>query len=552
MNNLIELSSKSNEGDDDLSFRDTKPRNDISARKYLDIAILVTALIVAFVYWSLISLLKFYYFQATVFDLGINMQNLWSITHSTWTLHRLIFQIDYQGIAFILFPLLYGGYPVLLMFQSLIISAGAIAIYYISLIKGIDSRSSLFISAAYLLYFPVSGMTWFDFHFQSLFVPLFLFAYLAYVKEKYWLASIIFLVSGLVRFPYAIFPMIFWTLSLVLDQKQNHSRRLIYYAAGNVILYLLILVSSYFLLRNGSIETHFTQVINPFYNLPIKLITIFVLLVPVLFIPVLSARWYIFIAPFAFLLFFANNPIYEFPWIFMLQYSASFIPFVFLIVIECLSPYNSKYRKQSKLNFLSSIIRKLPKPRRQWKKSIRKITGVLLVTSFCSAVIYQAIGPIAILDRDGLTLESVSQFNQVELKQFSNVSALIPKNCSYVLIQNNLPQILPGPAGNDVRVPGDIGPNITLSDIANNTFPWIFGVSKSVTPINYVIGDLNISQCYNQSMVKGFPTMENISAIFISSGYYGLLGIDGVFFVLERGYKGPPIIFQPGNVRNAS
>lgn len=268
MKNLIELSSKSNEGDFDLSFRHTKSRNDISARKYLDIAILVTAVIVAFVYWSLISLLKFYYFQATVFDLGINMQNLWSITHSTWTLHKLIFQLDYQGIAFILFPLLYGGYPVLLMFQSLIISAGAIAIYYISLIKGIDSRSSLFISAAYLLYFPVSGMTWFDFHFQSLFVPLFLFAYLAYVKEKYWLASIIFLVSGLVRFPYAIFPMIFWTLSLVLDQKQNHSRRLIYYAVGNVILYLLILVSSYFLLRNGSIETHFTQVINPISNLP--------------------------------------------------------------------------------------------------------------------------------------------------------------------------------------------------------------------------------------------------------------------------------------------
>ena len=45
----MELSSKSNEGDDDLSFRDTKPRNDISARKYLDIAILVTALIVAFI-----------------------------------------------------------------------------------------------------------------------------------------------------------------------------------------------------------------------------------------------------------------------------------------------------------------------------------------------------------------------------------------------------------------------------------------------------------------------------------------------------------------------
>lgn len=511
--------------------------------------LLISAVLIAFVYWSLISLLKYFYFQADVFDLGVNMQNLWSITHSNWTLYRTIFQFDYQGISFILFPLQYGGFPALLMFQSFIISTGAIAIYYISLIKGIDSRSSLFISVAYLLYFPVSGMTWFDFHFQSLFVPLFLFGYLSYVKKKYWLASIIFLISGIVRFPYAIFPFIFWALSLILEHKQDLPKRFIYFAIGNLLLYLLIIGSSYFLLHNGFIEIHTTQIINPFYNFPIKLITILVLLVPVLFIPIFSAKWYIYMAPYIFLLLFANNPIYEFPRIFTLQYSASFVPFIFLAVIEHLTPNIRINSKHSKWNRVSSKIKKLPNIIRHKESSIMKVTSVLLVTSLCSFVIYQAIGPIEILDQDGLTIKSITQFNQVEFKQFDAISALIPKNCSYILIQNNLPQFLPGPSGNNIRVPGDIGPNITFIDIANNAFPWTFESFKLVTPINYVIGELNTSQFYNKTLIRGFPTMANITTEFISSGYYGLLGIEGPFFVLARGYTGAPLIYEPGNVK---
>lgn len=545
---MIDLSSKTNEGDVDSRSGDTKSRNDLGDRKNLDISILVIALIIVIIYWSLISLLKYFYFQATVFDLGINMQNLWGITHGNWTLYKFFFQFEYQGIAFLLFPLQYGGYPALLMFQSFFISLGAFAIYYISVHKGIDNRSSLFISIAYLLYFPVSGMTWFDFHFQSLFVPLFLFAYLAYIKEKYWMASIIFLISGIVRFPYAIFPLIFWSISLMLDQKQRHDRTLAYFATGNILLYLLILVSSYFMLRDGYIETHATLIVNPFYNLPIKLITILVLLVPVLFIPVLSARWYIFMVPFTFLLFFANNPVYEFPWLFMLQYSASFIAFVFLALIESLTKEGRSDFRHSPKNNMIAKLRNLTKAMRIQKKDNRKIASVLLVAAFSTALIYQAIGPIAILSRDGITIGSITQLNEVEQEQFHSISSLIPKNCTFVLIQNNLPQFLPGPAGNDIRVPGYIGPNITSSDIVNNTFPWSFGTFKSVTPINYVIGDLNSFQWYNQSLVNGFQGMANITAILLSSGYYGLLGIDGPFYVLERGYTGSPLIYQPSNV----
>lgn len=252
--------------------------------------------------------------------------------------------------------------------------------------------------------------------------------------------------------------------------------------------------------------------------------------------------------PFAYLLFFANNPVYEFPWVFMLQYSASFIPFVFLALIESLNKEGRSNFGHSNLKKLNAKLRNLLKGIKFQKKSIRRVSGLILAAAVCCAIIYQAIGPIAILDRDGITIGSITQFNGVELEQFSAIKSLIPKNCSFVLIQNNLPQFLPGPAGNDIRVPGYIGPNITMGDITNNTFPWIFDSFRSVTPINYVIGDLISFQWYNQSLVKGFPGMSNITALFLSSGYYGLLGIEGPFFVLERGYTGNPIVYQPGAV----
>ena len=511
---------------------------------HLKLLHLIVAVTIFCLYWVFISVEKLLHFQATIFDLGVSMQSLWNITHTRWTLGLLLYQFDYQGIAFILTPLQYAGYIPLLAFQSITIGLGSIAIFYISSSCGISYRNSLLIGLAYLFYFPLSSLNWFDFHFQSLFVTFFLFAYLCYLKNKYWCSSILFLISGLVRFPYAIFPFFFWILAFVLDRKEKANSKFQWTASFNIILYAAILVSSYLLLKNGAISTHITSTINPFYNLPVKLITIGVIFAPILFIPLFSKRWMVFMLPYLILMFIANNPVYEYPYLFELQYSASFISFVFLGLIDSLSnPHRFSYILNH-VRIFNAHRKKNTEPKDLSSFTVHKAVVALLAACICSTVIYQAAGPINLLNQEGINVSSVTHYNP-ELSEFSSVSSLIPRSCPYVLLQNNLPQFLPGPSGNNLRMPGFIGPNLSLTQFSNNLFPWKYGSFSASTPIDYILGDVASTQQFTQSLVNGFPDMANLTDQFLSSGYYGILGEDGPFFVLERGYSGYPLLYSP-------
>lgn len=505
---------------------------------------LISAVAIFCFYWAFISAEKFLHFQATIFDLGVSMQSLWNITHISWTMGLLLYQFDYQGIAFILAPLQYLGYIPLLAFQSITIGLGSIAIFYISSSRGISYRNSLLIGLAYLFYFPLSSLNWFDFHFQSLFVTFFLFAYLCYLKNKYWCSSILFLVSGIVRFPYAIFPFLFWILAFVLDRKEKANVKFTWIAILNIILYTAILGSSYLLLKNGAISTHATSTIDPFYNLPVKLITIGVIFAPVLFIPLTSKRWMTLMLPYLILMFFANNPIYEFPYLFELQYPASFIAFVFLGLIDMMSSPDKFRHILNRVKTYHTYRKKNSESRDLESFNFHKMAVALLAACICSTAIFQATGPINLLNKEGINLASVTHYNQ-ELTEFNSISSLIPRNCPYVLLQNNLPQFLPGPSGNNLRMPGFIGPNLSFSQFSNNSFPWKYGSFSAFTPIDYVLGDVASTQQFTQSLVDGFPSMANLSEQFLASGYYGILGEVGPFFVLERGYTGFPLMYSP-------
>ena len=506
--------------------------------------ILLMSFILVSTYWSIISLIKYYYFQATIFDLGVSMESLWSVTHMHWTIYQLFFHFDYQGVVFLLFPLQYAGYPTMLIFQSVLIGSGSIAVFLILEVHGINKRDSVFISVAYLLYFPLSGMTWFDFHFQSLFVPIFLFGYLLYVKKRYFSASLLFLISGIVRFPYVFFPLLFWIIVLFWEKKILTDKKLTIIAIVNIILLLSILLSSYYLLKNGYIQTHITGEQSPLGNIDIKILTIVIIFLPVLFLPILSRKWLLFLVPFIGLMFIANNPIFEFPYLFELQYSASYVPFIFLGVIDGLCIKNRRERLKKFIGNISKVLNKTFNFKNKGKMKIPRAATLLLIAAICSTLVFQSLGPISLLSQDGITFGSVVHYNNKEWREFKFVSYLIPKNCQYVLIQNNLPQFLPGPAGINIRTPGFIGPNITMSEIINNSFPWEYGSFSLTTRINFVLGDSGTDQWYTQSMVPGFPSMLNLTNDLIASGYYGVLAKMGTFYVVERGYSGPPITDQ--------
>lgn len=515
------------------SFRRTKH---VAAPGHLPVVILI-AFAIYVVYWSVISLLKFFYFDATVFDLGVSMQSLWGVTHTQWTLSGLLFQLEYQGIIFVLFPLQYGGYVALLIFQTLFIGVGAFAIYFISAKNRLGRTVSTSLSIAFLLYFPISGMNWFDFHFQSLFVTIFLFSYLAYIHKRYYLASLLFLLSSMVRFPYAVFVLGFWIVAYTMDRRTLGKREQIVFIA-NVVLYAILLAVGYSMLQSGYIQTHATGILNPLHGGLSKLLTVVLILAPLLFLPLLSRRWILFFVPFLILLIFANNPIYEYPYLFELQYSAAYVAFVFLATIEALSGrhfhgvggVSRRVRGSISGQTLRSNISR-----------VSKFAVSILILGVLFAGVYQMNVPIHQMSVHKVSLFSL---NDRERMQFQSVSSLIPPNDPNVMIQDNLPQFLPGVSGYNIRMAGYIGPNISLKNISDNLYSWNYGSFSSSTPIDYLFADLNSTDWLTQSMVPNYPNLGHVMNVFLSSGYYGIVGQAGPFIVMERGYNGTPKIYQ--------
>ncbi len=132
-------------------------------------AVVTAAAIVYGVAWSLISISKLNTYHATVFDLGVSSFLLWSVFHGHFVL------VPEKSVYLLLAPFyyLYPRQAALLVFQSFWIGAGSLPLYFIAK-RVTGSNGALAVSMGYLLYFPVAGINWFDFHFMALFPTLFL------------------------------------------------------------------------------------------------------------------------------------------------------------------------------------------------------------------------------------------------------------------------------------------------------------------------------------------------------------------------------------------
>lgn len=512
------------------------------------LVILIVAFLIYVTLWSYISLMKFYYFDASIYDLGFSMQTLWGVTHSIWTPYSITRAFFLHAISFLLFPLQFSGYPGMLIFQSIILGFGAIILYLIALDSLKVQRNALTVALVYLLYFPLYGVNFFDFHFQALFITIFLAAFYFFQKKRFFLSSALFFLSATVRYEYSIYPLMFWSLTLGIELLRNRNTfrgREISIALWNVIFYIAFLSIGYYFLQNGYIQTHLVGGTSIITSLPIKLFTLFLLLLPVGFLPVLSRRWVYMLFPFVVLLFIANNPIYEYPMLFRLQYSASFIPFIFLGLIDVLSERKNSFSNSRKNVFFkttTSFIKRL-------HSKSKLVLSILLVISLFGAVSYQLYVPIENMESTIFSVPSSYYQDQSLTQQYNEISSLIPKNSPYVVIQNNIPQFLPGVAGYEPEVPGLLGPNITHTDIQSNSFNWSFFGFKSVKQINYVLADIANKALFDSAVVDGFPGMSNLTYHLLQSGYYGVLGQTQSFLLLERNYSGIPKTFHALNFR---
>lgn len=512
------------------------------------ICLLILSVLIYSMGWTYIVLIRYYSLNATVYDLGTSAEGLYFGLHpSMQTSYGYIQSFLRSELTVILSPLsLFPNVTLLLIIlQTILLSIPVFALYKIGKFFRLGELSSVIISLLYLFYPPLAGVNWYDFHFQALFIPLFLFGYLAYLSGKLKSSLVLLSLSGMVRFPYMGFIVLFAIIEIAIhhnihNEKLNISFKLKEYHKFLLMLLsvsLTMLILTFFIDGGLSAFLSSSHLSSSSSSISIsekdRFETIIFMFIPLLFIPLLSKRWILFYIPFIYLAIFSSNFVYDYPYVFRMQYSAMFIPFIFLGLIDVLHTIRSEVTiKRHSKHFSANFI----------KKSVNFILIFLVVSVGVSASFMEPYGPYNNQTQGSFGFsQMVSQFNYTQYQSFIAVSKFIPKDAKYVLMQNNMPQLLPRPVPVTVMDSGTLTTfgNITNKSIMLNKFPYYVNGKWTTVKINYLFLDPWSGLSYStQPMINFFDKLY-------LSGLYGVVAEDNGFVLLVRGYSGPLKLYKP-------
>ncbi|MGC8970475.1 MAG: DUF2079 domain-containing protein, partial [Conexivisphaera sp.] len=295
------------------------------------VALLAAAYATYTAVWSYISLLRLFSLNAFVLDLGVNMQFAWDAVLRA-TPGSVLRDLALKGIVYAVAPVfLTGSYPAVLIFQSAFIGLGALPLFGIARHYLRDDAPSLLVAASYLIYFPLAGVNWFDFHYQALFPTLFLLGYYFYLRGRRIPAFASMALSGLTHYPYTVFPLMFSMMLLLGRNRRRDAPLAVPLLAFTIAIFALnVALSGVWGASLGTIGGASGQ---PAALAQQDALTLLLILLPLLMLPLLS-RWAIFLLPYVALILTSDYPFYRSPLLFMYQYPALFVAFVFLGAIE--------------------------------------------------------------------------------------------------------------------------------------------------------------------------------------------------------------------------
>ncbi len=459
---------------------------------------LIIVVIIYSIVWSAISLFRYYTFHASVFDLGLTS----SLLYRAFSGH-IIFgvtskPIDANKMIYFLIAPFYDLYPnpaFLLVFQSIFIAIGAIPLYKIGQKILKDNKIALILSLSYLLYYPLSGVNWFDFHFMALFPTFFLISiYLwLYNKNK---SSLIFVFLAAITDYLVPIILLFYFIFLIIRGKK-FSEKSFKYAFGVLFIAIGVLawVNIYYGLSYTANITHVSSSVSSsglnmiFANLPLKFLYILLIGFPLLFIFLIYPEASIMLIPYIGMEFLYNYMPYFDP--IGYQYPALIAPVIFFATILGLK----------RLKDL--------KPQKFDLKKLKKITVIILILSFIS---YSVAAPLT-MDISITTENNVPAIkNDVIIHQYdyslNNMIKNIPTN-SEILIQNNMPQ-----AAYDTYYHLAIGNNITYYNYSI-TDPYSIWFDDNMSLNNKVT--LNSMTWFNSYILDNYSIIdEEYGMIFMS------------------------------------
>ena len=500
----------------------------------ISLAIIAMAIILYNYIWDIITSAKIYSFGASVFDLGVFYQSLWITLHNP--LMVFISNLKNTPINFLLSPLsLDDNMFFFVHLQTLWLSLTAVPLYFIS-IKKLNSRFlGILISLSFLIYFGLTGVNWFDVHRQSLFIPLFISGYALLIYNKNRGAIILLVLSGLVRFPYIIFPLIFG-LSYIIEnfyyKNFNFKSNKVYYYIFFISL-IFFIIGIVHISSAGSLisEAHGnTNYFNNFKSsLDNKIFTVFLFLAPFFMLPALSKRWLILMLPFFFLSFFSGYLDYIFPNGQFYQYYSAIIPFLYLGFIDVLC--NLKFNDD---HLIKENIFRIKK----YVSTKYKIVIAMFIIIILLALFYE---PYGIFNNDtqaNFDLRGTLDYNLTEYHDLKSVVNLIPRNDPYIIYQNSMPEV-------NFRDP--MAQNNYVFYLPDN---HTFYINNQWTKnINYVLIDPYSWFSFTNNGAKN--SIYSAFNYYILSGDYRVKAEDNNVVLLEKNYNGKPVIYEPDNYINA-
>lgn len=504
-------------------------------------------------FWSALTVTRFESHHALVYDLGLALEQMWLPVHAPPSALSSLFIFMNEGSTYVLSPVgLIGGYPAILVLQTLAIGGLSLPIYGIAARLLKDRTAAMILALSSLIFFVSGGANWYDFHFESFVPVVFLTAYWLLLAGHRKSSFGAFVAISFIRFPFGVFPFLYGALvvfeATVLRQDVDGMPRVLArkYGALLAVTCATLLAATLFLALPADLGTgqfsallqysQTTSAGGPAVSRYDELLTLVLPLTAMLFLPLFSRRWVVFLVPYTFLLVTTGFWAYSYPYAFSFQYVFTLVPFLYLGLIDA----SARVQWTRLGRGPTALFRRFRRFRRT--ANVRSIALVILGVMLVLGLFFEPYGPLNGATHFPYDTSANLATNETFLAEYHHLAQLIPPSDSNVLIQNNMPELFPRPlAGNEPLVPGvSLFANFTNSDAVNGSFPvWQFG------KIVYIRFDYAIADEGSPQFVYGAPSMQDFVAGMYYSGAYGLLGEAGGMIVLEHNYSGPIEYYVP-------
>ena len=177
------------------------------SRHQATISLLIGAVILYVVVYSVLSVVRYNTFHATTFDLGIMAQVIWNTAHGRWFETSLGRAINTELIGsymgnhvrpfLLLLAPVYRLWPdprLLLVMQSIALGGASIPLYCVTQRLAGNPRSAGIVAGCYLAYPALGFLNLFDFHPIAFSIPCIFIAYWALLEERmglFWTAVLL-------------------------------------------------------------------------------------------------------------------------------------------------------------------------------------------------------------------------------------------------------------------------------------------------------------------------------------------------------------------------